>query len=205
MHCLKFSFLFLLMSTGLCIHGQEKPVDEKAFGRQIFLPSIEMGYAGSSASALSGGLITKTSIEFRLRNNNDIFARINYDIINSEYTLENVNTTNIIKGKASFNDLLAGIGYRFGDEKFRCFLMVQPGVRFYNYPIALQQGNEITIDQSGNNIFMTRATVGLEYYFDAKTAISFDVFQNQIWEARDFWNDRGDSYGLSIGVITSLF
>ena len=205
MHCLKFSFLFLLMSIGFCIHGQEKPVDEKAFGRQIFLPSIEMGYAGSSASALSGGLITKTSIEFRLRNNNDIFARINYDIINSEYTLENVNTTNIIKGKASFNDLLAGIGYRFGDEKFRCFLMVQPGVRLYNYPIALQQGNEITIDQSGNNIFMTRATVGLEYYFDAKTAISFDVFQNQIWEARDFWNDRGDSYGLSIGVITSLF
>jgi hypothetical protein len=36
--------------------------------------------------------------------------------------LENVNTTtNIIGGKVALNDLLAGIGYRFRDEKFRCF------------------------------------------------------------------------------------
>ncbi len=202
----KLTVLFLSIQLFSVLPGfSQDDAEAKELGRHIFLPSIEMGYVGNNASALSGGIITKTSIEFRLRNNNDIFARINYDNIGAEYSLENINTTNIIGGKTSFNDILAGVGYRFGDEKFRCFLMVQPGIRLYNYPFATINGNEITIDQTGNSIFLTRATVGLEYYFDEKTAISVDVFQNQVWEQRDFWSDRGDSFGFSIGVITALF
>lgn len=198
----KHFYITLILLTGATCFSQI----EKKFGKQIFLPSIEMGYVHNNASALSGGIITKTSIEFRLRNNNDLFSRVNYDIHNTEYTLESINlASNIIKGKASFSDILAGLGYRFGDAKFRYFLMAQSGIRLYNYPIAIQNGNEITIEQGGNSIFMTRATIGVEYYFDEKSAVSFEVFQSQVWDKVDFWKDRGDGVGFSLGIITALF
>jgi hypothetical protein len=180
--------------------------DEEAFGRQVFLPSIEIGYIHNNTENLTGGILTKTSIEYRVRNNNDIFIRASYDTYSSDFTLtpEN-NLTNVIKGTASFTDVLIGGGYRFGDNKWRTFIMVQAGQKYYNYPEFVQNNNTINIEQGRRGVFSTRATLGFEYYFTEKSAVSFDFLQSQVWKTQDFWEDSGSAIGFSIGFITSLF
>ena len=175
-------------------------------GEQIFLPSLDFGYIYNASDFLSGSVIVKTSIEYRFRNNNDVFIRLNYDTHNADYELENIsNLTNIIKGTVSFSDVLLGGGYRFGDATSRYFVMMQAGVRFYDYPQAFQDGIIINIENASRNIFTTRLTFGYEYYLNEKSAFTFDLFQNQVWKEEDFWTENGRSFGVALGFITSLF
>lgn len=204
MNPIKFLHIIIcLLITSVCF-CQTKP---QTFGDQIFLPAIDIGYMYHGSNQLLGGVIIKTSIEYRFRNNNDLFIRINYDTHNAEYTLDNLSTmTNVINGKTAFTDILLGAGYRFGAEKLQYFVMIQPGTRLYNYPNAIQNGNTITIEQSNNSIFTARTTLGLEYYFNAKAALSVDLFQSQVWKSKDFWdNQNGGALGFSIGITTALF
>ena len=186
--------------------SQSDTTDESAFGRQIFLPSLEAGYMFQVPDNLSGGIILKTSIEYRFRNNNDAFIRANYDNYTSEYEFAStISPTNVLKGTASFSDLIIGAGYRFGETKHRLFFLAQGGVKFYNYPTASIDGGSIVIDQSQNEIFTTRFSMGYEYYFTEKSAINVDLMHGQVWSEEDFWIDSGTSFGVSVGFITSLF
>jgi hypothetical protein len=186
--------------------SQSDTTDESAFGRQIFLPSLEAGYMFQVPDNLSGGIILKTSIEYRFRNNNDVFIRANYDNYNSEYEFSSViSPTNVLKGTASFSDLIIGAGYRFGETKHRLFFLAQGGVKFYNYSTASIDGGSIVIDQSQNEIFTTRFSIGYEYYFTEKSAVNIDLMHGQVWSEEDFWIDDGTSFGVSVGFITSLF
>ncbi len=196
----------VLMLSLSALAQQAEEEDKINFGEQIFLPSIEIGYLSNSANSLSGGVITKTSIEYRVRNNNDVFFRINYDNYNADYTLnpEN-NLTNVITGTAAFTDLLFGAGYRFGDNQFRFFTMLQSGLKYYNFPEFVQNNTTINIEQRKRNIFSTRITLGLEYYLNEKSAVSFDLLQSQVWKRRDFWSNSGSAIGFSIGFITALY
>ncbi len=54
---------------------------------QIFLPSIEIGYLFNQAQALEGGILVKTSIEYRTRNVEGLFFRISYDQYSTNFTL----------------------------------------------------------------------------------------------------------------------
>ncbi len=182
---------------------QEEP--RQTFGEQVFLPSIEIGYMHELADELGGGVLLKTSIEYRVRNNNDIFFRINYDTYNADYELDPENgITNVIKGTAHFTDLLFGAGYRFGDNKWRCFIMVQPGIKYYNFPEPVITNTAINIEQGKSRTFCTRATLGFEYYITEKSAISLDFLQGQVWDETAFWKDSGSAIGFSVGFITSL-
>ncbi|WKN43066.1 hypothetical protein [Tunicatimonas pelagia] len=84
-------------------------------------------------------------------------------------------------------------------------MLLQSGVKFYDYPVATQSDSITSINQDGRRIFTTRATFGAEYYLDDKRAFSIDLFQNQIWQERDFWDDKKAAWGVSVGFITSLF
>ncbi len=202
----KLVIIVLLSIVQFYSYGQEKK-DESKFGSQIFLPSIEMGYTHSMSPLLSGGILTKTSIEYRIRNNNDIFLRVNYDNYSGDYSLIPTNGfTNVIEGTASLTDLLGGVGYRFGDKKVRFFIMAQAGITYYNFPQATSAlSSVVNIKQGKKNVMSSRATLGVEYYFTEKSAFSFDILQNQIWKKQDFWEDNGSSIGFSIGFLTSLF
>jgi len=196
--------LILLALLPLLVSAQDQ--SPEGYASRIFLPSIEIGYFNHGSELLGAGLITKTSLEYRFRNNNDFFLRINYDQHRADFQLEIINgTSNVIEGTASFTDALLGPGYRFGDRKLRAFVMFQAGLDFYNFPVARQSGTTINIEQGLDKVFCTRATLGFEYYFNEKAAFSVDFFQNQIWERKAFWPDRGDAWGISAGVITSLF
>lgn len=198
--------LTTLLFLSLAIPSRAQDDQSGGLGKQIFLPSIEIGYLSNSADALGGGILVKTSIEYRVRNNNDIFFRASFDTSDAEYTLDGDNSvTNVIKGTAAFSDLLIGGGYRFGDKKFRQFILLQAGVKRYNFPQFVAQGGTILIEQGKNSVLNTRITLGFEYYITPKSAVSVDLLQGQVWKEQDFWVDSGSAYGFSVGFITSLY
>ncbi len=201
----KCLFIIVLGLLQVVCYSQTDTKAKHNIGEQIFLPALEIGYVHNISDILSGGLILKTSIEYRLRNNNDVFFRLNYDTYDAEYRLQNLNgLTNIVNGTVLFSDLLLGGGYRFGETKYRYFLMLQPGIKFYNYPQATQSASDINIRQESRNVLTSRFTFGFEYYLNEKSAFSIDLFQNQVWVKKDFWNEQGSGIGLSIGFTTAL-
>ena len=177
-----------------------------SIGERIFLPALEVGYINHLSKNLSGGLIVKTSIEYRINKNSELFTRLNFDTYDAQYQLEKVNDlTNVISGSVLFSDLLIGGGYRLGKIKKRFFILLQPGLKFYYYPRADKTNAIINIEQNSKKIFTSRITLGFEYYINDKNAISLDILQNQIWKIIDFWQDKTMSIGMSIGFITALF
>lgn len=181
--------------------------DSTSIGEKIFLPSLEIGYIHSNSEFLSDGLLIKTSLEYRLGNRKGLLFRLNYDTYDTNYELENIdNLTNVVNGTAFFSDLILGGGYRLNIDGNLCFLFIfQPGVKFYDFPVATQEGNAITIGQDNRSIFTSRSTLGLEYYLNNKSAISFDLFHNQVWDSVDFWINHRAGFGISLGFITALF
>lgn len=198
--------LFLLFSI-YCVsssYAQEDEADEKKFAKNVFLPSFEIGYIHNNANILSGGLLMKTSLEYRFTNNNDWFLRFNYDNSNANYNFDFEDFSNVLEGKTRFSDLLLGLGYRLGDKKWRSFLLVQGGTKFYNYPTLEQNGQTLALKDASNQLGLSRVTLGLEYYFDEKSAVSVEVLQSAVWKKQDFWNEKTGSWGILVGFITSL-
>ncbi|MEM8894570.1 MAG: hypothetical protein AAGC88_08330 [Bacteroidota bacterium] len=179
--------------------------DENAFLQRIFLPSIDVGYQVHNSSLIEGALKFATSIEYRFKNNNDFFVRASYDTYGARYKLSDGNrTSNTIEGTVQFSDISFGPGYRLGDKTYRIMFTVMPGIKLYEFPTANINGQQIEISQAGKSIFTTTAMTTLEYYFDRKSAFTFSVFHNRVWQKVDFWEDGRSGVGISIGFITSL-
>lgn len=62
---LAISIIFILGSFNIFCQ-EEKPAKKRKFGSNIFLPSLEVGYLGNNSSLVSGGILIKTSLEYRL-------------------------------------------------------------------------------------------------------------------------------------------
>lgn len=203
---MKHLFVFLLLiSAALSSFAQSEPTDEADFAKNTFMPSIEVGYVFNLADNLSGGLLWKTSLEYRFRNNNDAFVRLNYDDADANFTIREPGLTDVIEGNLSIKDLLFGIGYRFGDSKFRAFVLLQGGYRFYSYPVVEQDNQSIAIRSDGRRLFTSRVTLGFEYYFNERSGFAVELLEGNVWEKRDFWSERTGSAGFSVGFIATLF
>ena len=196
-------YLFIL---GLCAIAQEN--EEKIsnnFWSRVFLPSIDVGYQFPNSELIGGSIRIGTSIEYRARNNNDFFLRLNYDTYGATYTLaNNNNTTNNIEGTVQFTDIVVGPGYRFGDNTFRLMFSAMAGTKRYDFPFATLDGQQITIRSESKSTFTTIFLSTVEYYLDEKSALTFSLYQNHVWRKVDFWEDGGSAVGFSIGFITSL-
>ena len=83
--------------------------------------------------------------------------------------------------------------------------MIQPGLKYYNFPELVINNTTLNIEQGKKSIFSTRLTLGFEYYINDKSAVSIDLLQSQVYEKLDFWEDSGSAVGFSIGFITALF
>lgn len=179
--------------------------DTDNFWGRIFLPSIDVGYQFSNSNWIGNSLRIGTSIEYRIRNNNDFFLRLHYDTYGAKYSLANKNnTTNTIEGTVQFTDIVSGLGYRFGDNTYRLMVAAMPGVKLYEFPTATLDGQLITVNASAKSIFTTIFLSTLEYYIDQKSAVTLSVYQNEVWNKIDFWEDGGSAIGFSVGFITSL-
>lgn len=194
--------LFLLLVSKALAQNE---VNQNSFWKRIFLPSIDAGYQVPNSDVISGSLRIGTSIEYRIRNNNDFFIRLNYDTYGAKYNLANSNgTTNTIEGTAQFTDLVFGPGYRLGDNTFRLMFAALPGIKLYEFPTADTNGQQIILKQESKSVFTTMLLSTLEYYIDEKSALTLSVYQNQVWEDGDFWVGGRSAVGFSVGFITSL-
>ena len=197
--------LGLLLLLGSHALAQTDSTERSGFWSRIFLPSIDIGYQWANSDLLDGSVRIGTSIEYRIRNNNDFFVRLNYDTYSARYLLaNNNNTTNTLEGSAQFTDVLFGPGYRLGDRKFRIIFSAMAGIKLYEFPTAVVDGQQVIVRQEESAIFTTLFLSTLEYYIDDKSALTLSVYQNQVWQSVDFWANGGSAIGFSIGFITSL-
>ncbi len=188
----------------LFFHSNAQEKQESEFLKRIFLPSIDVGYQFPNSSLIDPSLRISTSIEYRFTNNNDFFVRLNYDTNGARYNLGEGTTINNIQGTVQSQDIFLAPGYRFGDNNWRFMFSLMPGIKFYEFPTAQINGQQVTISQSGKSLFTTSILGTIEYYFDEKSAFTFSLYQNQVWENTDFWVDGRSAIGFSIGFITSL-
>ena len=202
---LKNVIIGLAFLIGSHCFAQEENNQENTFWSRIFLPSIDAGYQVPNSDLIRGSVRIGTSIEYRVRNNNDFFVRLNYDTYGAGFLLsDNNTTTNTIEGTVQFTDVLLGPGYRLGDNTFRIMFSVLPGIKLYEFPTADTDGQQIIIRQESKSVFTTVALTTLEYYINEKSALTLSFFQNQVWRKVDFWEDGGSAVGFSVGFITSL-
>jgi len=198
----RIKYTVFLLVLGLFSEAQD---NTDSFWSRIFLPSIDAGYQFPNSDLIGGSVRIGTSIEYRIRNNNDFFIRLNYDTYGSNYTLGNQNnTTNTITGSVQFTDIVSGIGYRLGDNTFRLMFAFMPGVKLYEFPTASIDGQQVTVRSTSKSIFTSISLSTLEYYIDEKSALTLSLYQNQVWRKVDFWENGGSAVGFSIGFITSL-
>ncbi len=200
----KVTILFLLTIVSINCHAQEDPSSETIASR-IFLPALDVGYQIPNSDLTEGSVIIKTTVEYRFKNNNDFFIRLSYDTYGAKYNLSQINnTTNTIEGTVQFSDVFLAPGYRFGDNKVRYIVSIMPGIKFYEFPSASINGQNIIINQESKSIFTSSLLTAAEYYFDDKSALTISLFHNQVWESVDFWQGGQSAFGISIGFITSL-
>lgn len=172
---------------------------------RIFTPSFEVGYMTNNSEMLSGGALAKFAFEYRFSNINNGFLRFNLDARNADYMIGEEGVTDVLEGSIGFTDLIFGGGYRGGDRSYRLFILGQAGISLYDYPTIERIGNTVKISSVSRNVTLTRATVGIEYYFDDRTALALELLQDQVWSKRDFWVNRGGSWGISFGLVATLF
>ncbi len=202
---IKLTLISFFLFLPYCVFSQNV-VDKEVntISKRIFLPAIEMGYVYENSKILGGGLLIKTSIEYRSKQN--VFYKLNYDVFDTEYKLNNINNfTNIIQGKTAIEDIVMGVGYRVRKSKVRYFLLYQLGVRFYDYPKSEQTNDIIIILQKKNTNTLSRYSLGTEYYINSKSAITLEIFFANVWRKKDFWKTNNNSLGITIGFTTTIF
>ena len=190
-----------LMLSGMA-YGQNKK-DTLNDLQRTFMPTIQMGYVAHGTKELSGGLMTQTSIEYRDVSN--LIFRINYDAINSNINVkypinENVSFT----GKTFFSELIIGVGYRqqFGRHNLTGF--VQPGLRFYGYPLFTADSTQINLEYDTRNIKIIRYSLGYEYSITPKLFLTIEGLIGHSFNSKDFWSDNKLYYGVTIGVSAPI-
>jgi hypothetical protein len=203
-----FQIILLTISClGFTVSGfsQEGETTDEVY-TQLFNTYFEVGYIFENTNALGNGLLFKTGFEYRPTSTNSYFIRLNYDTYDAIYDLQILqDISRPMSGDASFTDAILGVGYRWGNQKIRFLGLIQGGLKFYNYPTLIEEDNFRFISLDDRLNWMTRVTVGMEYYFDESFAFSIDLFQNQVWQRQDFWSDHAGAWGFTFGLIGSFF
>lgn len=194
---------FLMIAIPFIMNGQSDHTNENDLER-TFMPTLQMGYVTHGTSELSGGLMTQTSIEYRDISN--FIFRINYDVFNSNMNLAYPINPNVsFTGRTSFSELIIGLGYRQQFNKHNITGYVQPGMRFYGYPIFNSDSSQVNLDYDSRDIGIVRYSLGYEYAIAPKLFLTIEGLVSHSLKSKDFWADNKWSYGVTIGVSAPLF
>lgn len=194
--------IFIL--SGLSINAQNP---KESLSSKLYFP-FDIGYLNSPRNNLKPGIIVRTALEYRLHSTQGLYFRLNYDNRSNSYENQEVQGTNIIKGKIKFNDYLGGVGYRIsGNSKFRQFALLQTGMSTCQYQnIEISDINFIVKDKK-KNIPVLKLTAGAEYYIGKSAALTFET--GYIWHLEDtpFGQNHINegAISFSIGLTTTLF
>ncbi len=198
-------FFCMLFTCTPFLQAQDSLYAGETINEKLFGTNLEIGYVQENSEMLGGGILFKTSLEYRVHRVRNAFIRFNYDDYDVTYQLETTSgLADEISGSAAFSDLLLGAGYRGGNRTIRWTGLVQGGVKFYTVPIVEEANGQLSLTQEGHNIFTARASAGLEYYFDNTFALAFDIFHSRVFREKDYWTGRQGAWGISIGLIGSF-
>ncbi len=202
MSILKNISLTLFLGLHLIIWGQPQDTTINDLER-TFMPQFQLGYVFHETDALSGGLMTQTSIEYR--DFTHLVFRANFDVFNTSMNLEYpLNDSTRFTGKTTFSDLIGGIGYRLSLKKHHIICYVQSGVRFYGYPVFSLENNQVSIDLERKYSGVMRYTLGYEYALSPKLFFSLEFSSSHVFKAQDFWNNSIWSHGVTFGITSPL-
>lgn len=198
------SAILLLLTLILASQAFAQDSTSVDHSQRIFMPSIQMGYVNNHADELSGGLFIQTSLEYQTPKG--IFFRVNYDDYDTSYKLQNPqNELGTLNGKVSFSEFIGGIGIRKVMNKHNLLVLVQSGYRFFDTPLIVEEGNNISVVLESGNANMNRYTIGYEYEVTPKTFIILEIFGSHVWEAQDYWENNQWATGITLGVTATLF
>ncbi|MEM8890624.1 MAG: hypothetical protein AAGD28_21785 [Bacteroidota bacterium] len=194
--------IILILALPYFVQGQTDAEVESDLER-TFMPTVQMGFVNHGSSELSGGLMTQTSIEYRDISN--FIFRINYDAFNSNMNLEYpIDSTVSFTGRTTFSELIIGVGYRLQLKKHNLTAYVQPGMRFYGYPIFNVDPNQINLDYDARSVGMIRYSIGYEYAITSRLFFVIEGLFSHALKSKDFWADNPWSYGLTMGISAPL-
>lgn len=194
--------ILFILATSLSMNGQNDTINDTDLDR-TFMPALQMGYVAHASEELSAGLMTQTSIEYRDISN--FIFRINYDAFNSNMNLKYpINSDVTFTGRTSFSDLIIGIGYRQQLDKHNLTAYIQPGARFYGYPIFTSDNNQVNLDYDSRNIGIIRYSIGYEYALAPKLFLTIEGLLGHTFTSKDFWADNRWSYGVTLGISAPL-
>lgn len=192
-----------LLAVQVTVYGQSENEAISDLER-TFMPAIQMGYVHHGTSELSGGLMIQTSIEYRDISN--VIFRINYDDFQSNIKQEYpINPDVSFTGRTSFSELIVGIGYRQSLDKHNITAYIQPGARFYGFPVFQADSNQVNFDFNSRNIAMIRYSLGYEYALAPRLFLTIEALVSHVLKSKDYWTESRWSYGLTLGISAPLF
>ncbi len=195
-------YSLFIIAIPFSVIGQSETTTESDLDR-TFMPAIQMGYVTHGTKELSGGLMTQTSVEYRDISN--FIFRINYDAFSSNMNLEYpIDSSVTFTGRTSFSELIIGVGYRQQLEKHNLTAYIQPGLRFYGYPILTSDVDQVNLDYDSRNVGMIRYSIGYEYAIAPKLFLTIEGLISHALKSKDFWADNRWSYGATIGISAPL-
>lgn len=197
----RIALCILMVGMAVCrVEAQVKSPDN--FAERFFIPSIQMGYINHNSGSISAGLIIQTSLEYRTRRN--WLFRLNYDDFSGRLRLRNDNNQTY-SARIPISELIGGVGYRLTQKRHNFFLVVQPGIRFYENPVVDTLQGNISIDQKGATVGTIRYTLGYEYELFENVFLNSEVFLGHFMREKDFWSNAGPYYGITVGISARLF
>ncbi len=155
---------------------------------------------------LRTGFALNTAIEYRPREENSSFLKIDVNFLNNNYTAHQFNVpTNIIQGKLSSVFILMGAGYRAKAGRWAFFAEVLPGLGLRSYDKATINDEGVLISRVTNDYFALKAAPGIEYYIKKHFDIFFEPAYYKYFSHKGFNSPRSQIMSFNIGVATARF
>jgi hypothetical protein len=177
-------------------------------GSRFYFPN-SIGFSlpfRNTRTKLRGGPALNIAAEYRINNTNPFYFRVDYDVLNNNYT-SYVRTlpTNIIQGKLSSDFILAGGGYRKKLDRWAIYLALQPGLGMRSFDRAVVNTNGVIISRATNDCFAGKAAAGLEYYIKSHFDVFFEPSYYKFFSHQGFNSSHSQFLGFNIGISTARF
>jgi hypothetical protein len=155
---------------------------------------------------LRNGLSLNIAAEYRINNNNPFYFRMDYNVLNNNYT-SYVRTlpTDVIQGRLSSDFILAGGGYRKIFNRWAIYLALQPGLGMHSFDRAAVSTDGVIISRVTNDSFATKSALGFEYYIKSHFNVFFEPSYYKFFSKTGFSSSHSQFMGFNIGISTARF
>jgi hypothetical protein len=174
------------------------------FLSKLYFP-FDFGYTISKQKSISNGGLIKTGLEYRINQEKGLFIRFNFNNRINKFKISKNSSTNVIEAQLKFDDYVIGLGYRIGKKKIKGFGLWQGGISTYSFPSIIGIYNNFKIKENQATTPVFKTTFGVEFYVAKNAALTIEtvyIFQKS---NSAFWNKSFSTFGISIGLTTTLF